>query len=150
MIKARFAHTNIVAHDWKRIAAFYTDVFGCTPVPPERKHRGEWLSSLVGVRDATIDGLHLRLPGCGEDGPTLEVFSYGASPDVSPPSADRPGFTHIAFLVEDVPAARDAVLAHGGSQLGELVTRTVPGAGELTVVYMRDPEGNIVEVQSWA
>jgi len=33
-ISARFVHANIVAQDWKRLADFYHQVFGCTPVPP--------------------------------------------------------------------------------------------------------------------
>ena len=30
----RYIHTNIVAKDWRRLADFYIQVFGCTPVPP--------------------------------------------------------------------------------------------------------------------
>jgi catechol-2,3-dioxygenase len=35
----RFAHTNLVARDWKALAAFYADVIGCEPLPPERESR---------------------------------------------------------------------------------------------------------------
>jgi len=28
---ARYVHTNLVALDWRRLAAFYVEVFGCWP-----------------------------------------------------------------------------------------------------------------------
>ena len=37
---ARFGHVNVTSTDWRRLAAFYTDVFGCELVPPERDIRG--------------------------------------------------------------------------------------------------------------
>jgi hypothetical protein len=33
--------------------------------------------------------------------------------------------------------------------VGEIVTREIPGAGRITFAYVRDPEGNIVELQRW-
>ena len=39
-------------------------------------------------------------------------------------AVNRPGFGHIAFLVDDVLAAREAVLAAGGQPVGEVVTLT--------------------------
>ena len=35
---------------------------------------------------------------------------------------NRPGFGHLAFAVDDVHAAREAVLDAGGSAVGEVVT----------------------------
>ena len=40
------------------------------------------------------------------------------------------------------------VLQHGGRKLGEIATGTVEGVGDLTFVYVTDPEGNIVELQA--
>ena len=65
------------------------------------------------------------------------------------PALNRPGFAHLAFAVDDVPAALEAVLAGGGSQHGALHTMAVPGAGEITLVYAADPEGNVIELQQW-
>jgi catechol 2,3-dioxygenase-like lactoylglutathione lyase family enzyme len=33
---ARFGHVNVTGRDWRRLAAFYTEVFGLELVPPER------------------------------------------------------------------------------------------------------------------
>jgi predicted enzyme related to lactoylglutathione lyase len=129
---ARFVHTNIIAQDWKRLARFYERVFGCMPVPPERHLAGEWLEAATGVPDARIRGIHLRLPGYGNEGPTLEIFQY------------------IAFAVDDVEAARKAVLDAGGGNVGEVVSVEIAKAGAITFVYLTDPEGNIIELQHWS
>ena len=108
-IKAKFVHLNVIARDWKKLAAFYQDVFGCTIVPPERDLSGQWIEDCTGVPGAKIRGAHLRLPGY-----------------------------------------RDAVLKAGGKHFGTLVSVDIPGAGKLTVVYVTDPEGNMIELQKWS
>jgi catechol 2,3-dioxygenase-like lactoylglutathione lyase family enzyme len=146
----KFVHTNLVAQDWKRLARFYKQVFGCTPVPPERDLAGQWLNEATGLPGAHIRGIHLRLPGYGDTGPTLEIFQYEPEENGLTPAANRPGFGHIAFAVGDVEAARQAVLAAGGGELGKVVSVEVAGAGAITFAYLTDPEGNIVEVQHWS
>lgn len=150
MIHARFAHTNIVADDWRRLASFYENVFGCIPLPPERSESGKWLEDGTGVAFAEISGMHLRLPGHGDRGPTLEIYQYGHARKRQETAANRLGLGHVAFEVEDVPTAREAVLAAGGHELGQIVTARIPGAGTITFVYVTDPEGNIIELQSWS
>ncbi len=140
----------MIAHDWKRAAKFYEQVFGCIPVPPERDQSGEWLERASGVPGAHLKGAHLRLPGCGPDGPTLEIFSYATVIPQEQPVPNRVGYGHLAFAVDDVGAALAAVIEHGGSRLGEAVTKDVPGVGTLRFTYARDPEGNILELQTWS
>jgi predicted enzyme related to lactoylglutathione lyase len=148
-LNARFVHTNLVAKDWRKLAQFYQQVFGCTPMLPERNLSGQWLDDCTGVPNAEIRGVHLRLPGYGDEGPTIEVFQYNHMAERSKTTINRPGFAHIAFAVDDVEAAREAVLAAGGGTYGELVHVEIAGAGEITVVYLTDPEGNIIELQRW-
>ena len=133
---ARFVHTNIVAHDWRRLADFYQRVFGCAPVPPERHLAGAWIEAATGVPGAEIHGAHLRLPGHGTQGPTLEIFQYNRTENGTKPAINRPGLAHIAFAVDDVEAARAAVLKAGGTAVGEVVNLDVPGAGKVTFVYV--------------
>ena len=73
---ARYVHTNLIARDWRALAAFYRSVFGCVDVPPERDYSGPGLEAGTGVSGAALRGIHLRLPGNGADGPTLEIFTY--------------------------------------------------------------------------
>lgn len=149
MSSARFGHVNLVAADWRRMVKFYTDVFGCTPTGSERDLRGETFERGTGLPGASLRGVHLRLPGHGESGPTLEIFSYEQNAANAPATPNRVGFGHIAFVVADVEATRKSVLAAGGSQHGEVVTTAANGR-KVTWVYMRDPEGNLVELQAWS
>ncbi len=145
----KYAHTNIVARDWRKLSAFYVNVFGCTEKPPRRALSGPWLDRATGLSRAQLEGVHLLLPGHGEDGPTLEIFSYRNMHASPPMMANHTGFTHIAFAVDDVRQTLQAAVESGGTTLGEITEREVAGVGVLTFVYFRDPEGNIVEIQSW-
>ncbi len=144
-----FAHVNIVARDWRRLVEFYVEVLGCESAPPERDLSGEFLERLTGITGAHVRGIHLLVPGQGPDGPTIEIFTYEQAEPQPVPPANRLGFTHIAFRVDDVTATLERLLAAGGSTVGELVETDVAGAGHLTAIYARDPEGNIVELQRW-
>ena len=148
-IEARYVHTNLVARDWRALAGFYQHVFGCVPVPPDRDLREPWLAAATGIPGARVRGAHLRMPGYGADGPTLEIFEYAPATDRPATAANRPGLGHLAFAVADVAAARDVVLAAGGGQLGDLIVTPIAGVGEITFVYVTDPEGNIIELQQW-
>lgn len=149
-ISAKFVHTNIVAMDWKNLAKFYQEVFACTPVPPQRDLSGKWLEEATGIPNAHIRGLHLRLPGHGPEGPTLEIFEYNLAVERAPIAVNRPGFAHIAFVVEDVEASLNAVRLAGGGAIGNVVSLAIPGVGTVTIVYATDPEGNIIELQTWS
>ncbi|UCB47465.1 MAG: VOC family protein [Spirochaetota bacterium] len=147
---AKFVHTNIVAKDYRALSSFYIKVFGCLPVPPERDLHSDWLSSATGIIGAKIQGVHLRLPGFGDSGPTLEIFQYSPIGDNPAKKLNRHGLAHIAFSVEDVETALEIVKSEGGGQVGELVTVDIHEAGKITFVYASDPEGNIIELQKWS
>ncbi len=148
-MSTRYVHTNLVARDWRRLRDFYVDVFGCTPHGPERDLSGAWLDASTGLKGARLRGQHLLLPGSGPDGPTLELFEYDATVAQSEPTADRLGFGHLAFRVDDVAEILSRLEAAGGTRLGALAETDVGGVGHLTVVYARDPEGNVLELQRW-
>lgn len=99
ILDAKYVHTNLIAYDWRKLAAFYEQVFGCGPLAPERNLYGEAFDRPTHLKDTRLHGVHLRLPGCGEDGPTLEIFEYGEMLSRMEPALNRPGFAHTAFLV---------------------------------------------------
>jgi catechol 2,3-dioxygenase-like lactoylglutathione lyase family enzyme len=142
----KFLHVNIIARDWKRLAEFYERVFGCTPVPPERDLSGQWIEDLTGVTGASIHGVHLRLPGLGNEGPTLEILQYSQEVERREPAINEPGYAHIALEVECIDFVRNAVTEEGGKLAGKMVTREIPGVRKVTLVYVRDPEGNLIEL----
>ena len=147
----RFAHTNIAARDWKVVADFYISVFDCKIKPPQRDLKGKWLDDAIGIKNARQVGIHLTLPGYEDtDAPTLEIFSYDEVVDNSPIMANYIGFTHIAFEVESVDAILEKALKYNATKLGKVIEKEVEGVGLLKFTYLRDPEGNIVEIQSWS
>jgi catechol 2,3-dioxygenase-like lactoylglutathione lyase family enzyme len=147
---ARFGHVNVTGRDWRALATFYGEVFGMVQVGPDRDVQGDDFDRATGLTGAHMTGAHLRLPGLGDDGPTLEIFQYEALQDGLPPAVDRPGWGHIAFQVPDVAAARDAFLAAGGDLLGDAVTMATRDGRHVTWCYVVDPAGNIVELQAWS
>lgn len=145
----KYAHTNIIASDWKKLAHFYIDVCDCEPVYPERDMSGLWIDQLTNTQGSRIQGIHLKLPGY-ENGPTLEIFSYQPGALRSEDSRiNQIGFGHIAFRVDDVDAAIKKVIEHNGKMYGEVVEKEIENVGRLTVAYARDIEGNIIEFQHW-
>jgi predicted enzyme related to lactoylglutathione lyase len=148
-LTVKFVHTNIVAKEWKKLAQFYIDVFGCTPKPPERHLVGKWLDQATGLDSAELRGIHLSLPGFEDNGPTLEIFTYTSMEDPCETFANRVGFSHIAFLVDDVDSVFKKAIRQGGQVLGKVTEKEISNVGHLTFVYLKDPEGNIVEIQSW-
>lgn len=150
MTKFKYSHTNLVASDWKKIAKFYIDVFGCVPVGPVRRLSGQAVADGTGLIEPEVEGVHLRLPGYEEGGPTLEVFQYRRCRDEPEKFANSRGFTHIAFEVSDLETACAKVIGAGGWLLGRLASQPVEGVGICTFVYVRDPDRNIIEIQGWA
>ena len=148
-VGTKYVHTNLVARDWRELGKFYVEVFGCKPKPPERDLKGGWVDNLTSLGAAHIQGMHLLMPGSGRNGPTLEIFQYNSRKRRVLPQTDQLGFGHIAFAVEDVGRTLKKIKEKGGGLVGKRISAEIEGVGRLDVVYARDPEGNIIEVQRW-
>ena len=148
-MRAKYVHTNLITKDWKKLSEFYIQVLGCTPVYPERDMKGDWLDQGTGIENVHIQGIHLRLPGYGNNGPTLEIFQYNRQMKGHSSPVNRPGFSHIAFEVDDVHKMSETVINNGGKKLGKIINVKIPDVGKIIWTYMRDPEGNIIELQHW-
>lgn len=145
----KFAHTNIISTNWKKLAGFYVKTFDCKIVPPIRKQSGAWLEKGTGLKNAKLEGAHLLLPGYGDSGPTLEIYQYEQIEEQGFVLPNQRGFGHIAFEVDSVEKVLQTLEINGGKAFGKITNRAVKGVGEITFVYARDPEGNLIELQSW-
>ncbi len=145
-----YSHTNLIARDAGKLIDFYKTALDCRSIGETRDLSGGWLDQLTGIPSAHIVGEHLVLPGYDEHGPTLEIFSYDHVQGAPSGAVNAAGFAHIAFAVDDVPAALERVLACGGGTVGDLVQKTYADGRTICVVYATDPEGNILELQSWS
>jgi catechol 2,3-dioxygenase-like lactoylglutathione lyase family enzyme len=147
-MSTKFYHAGIVAHEPERLARFYCEVFDCVPTGAKHDFSARPLGRGMGLEGAHIKGLNLLLPGHGEQGPVLEIFRLDEVTAAKHP-VDAAGIMHLAFSVDDVASTLERLQEAGGQALGEIVVLDVPGEGSATMVYARDPEGNIVEIQRW-
>ncbi len=140
----KFSHVSMVARDRDRLADFYKRVFGCEDRVERWRMSGGHISKGTGVPNAGIHAAWLSLPGV--EGPFLEIFQYEDFHDRPSPLVNQPGFGHLCFEVEDIHATSATVISEGGSPLGEITDLGSPQAPVLCV-YLRDPEGNILELE---
>lgn len=91
--------------------------------------RSARLDRATGLTNARLKGARLIFPGYGDDGPTLEIFTYDELIDTGSTMANHLGFTHIAFEVDDVPKTYEAALKHGGQSMGQVTEKEVPDIG---------------------
>jgi len=149
-IDFKYLHTNLTVRNIEKMKEFYVSVFGFSPVREIHMIEGEWIEKITKVGEGKIKYVHLKFPGFQSPGPELELIQY-LNPtkqyDITP---NTYGFGHLAFSVSDVKEALDLVTSAGGGSIGEIVTVEVPNRGLLTEVYATDPEGNIIELQSYA
>lgn len=145
----RYVHTNIIARDAGRLIEFYKQVLDCRSLGETRDLQGAWLDRLTGIEHAHIIGEHLALPGYEGGHPTLEIFSYDEMIPMDQHEIHRCGLAHLAFEVNDVEMVLAKILEAGGGQVGEMVYASYEDGRKAVFVYATDPEGNILELQSW-
>lgn len=140
----KFKHVSIAARDADRLATFYITVFGCRDCRPRRTLSGERVWRGNGLFHVDIYSIWLSLPGL--DGPFLELLQYADWVDRGPAAVNEAGCGHIAFEVEDIDVTYAEIIGGGGSALGQITDFGTAGA-PYRIVYMRDPEGNIIEIE---
>lgn len=137
----RFHHVKLLARDIERLVDFYQEALGCELLKPIRDVEDAAVSKAIGV-DGLLRLAQLSLPGQEEGGVLLEIYTIdGESDDWT----YRPGQGQICFVVDDVHSAAERVVGAGGSTLGEISDWVTP-AGTFRFVFLRDPEGNIIDV----
>jgi glyoxylase I family protein len=118
-------HIAVIATDYDRSKAFYTEVLGFTVLSEVyRAERNSWMGDLA------LNGEYL-----------LELFSF-PSPPQRGTGPESTGLRHLAFEVDDVAAALDE-LAGKGVRCEEL--RTDPHTGK-RMAFFFDPDGQPLEL----
>jgi catechol 2,3-dioxygenase-like lactoylglutathione lyase family enzyme len=136
-----FDHTSFTVADIERAVVFWRDVMGFA-VADLSLREGDWLGAVVGVSGARCRIAHLHGHGAH-----LEFIQYltPAGDDVTGPP-NRPGTAHLAFLVEDIEALAARMLEAGASKQGRIARCTSGPATGCLAVYLKDPNGIIVEL----
>lgn len=135
---------NLTARNADRLAAFYKDTFGLTERRPPKRLSGEVVSRGNGLPNCDIYAIWLNFNG--DTGSFLEIMQYHKTVHRPTPAVNEPGFAHLAFEVRDLAQSVEKLLRCGGSLQGE-ITNFGTDKAPLLVVYVRDPEGNILELE---
>lgn len=140
----KLKHVSIAARNADRLAAFYCEIFGYAVSRPRRTLSGERVWRGNGLANVSIESVWLSLGSA--EAPILELLQYEVWQDRTLPAVNEPGYGHMAFEVEDIALTHDRVIANGGSAIGE-ITNFGTSVAPYRIVYMRDPEGNILEIE---
>jgi glyoxylase I family protein len=132
----RFDHVSFTVGELQRSVEFYGR-FGYEQI---RRLRARGIKPGEGrLAEVDVDIVWLRR----SDGwPTLEFVKYLDEPVEPAPPNSRIGAAHLCFGVSDLRAAHDELAAEGVEFLSE--PRVDPQG--TAWVYMRDPDGNTVEL----
>lgn len=139
---AGFVHTGVVVEDLPRMVEFFTTLgLDCGNAFTVE---GLWLDRILDLPGARVEGVMVSLPD-GTD--TLELVKFHApagdtGPEAEPAPANRPGIRHVAYLVEELDAVLERMARAGWSPVGEVIDYE----GQFLLVYLRGPEGLIVEL----
>jgi catechol 2,3-dioxygenase-like lactoylglutathione lyase family enzyme len=135
-------HTSFTVSNLERSIGFLRDCLGFELVSKAPRDAA-LVSHITGVEGAEVMIAFLKAPGH-----TLELIEYRA-PAARRAVKSRPcdsGFAHIAFNVDDVPAAVDAVKHYGVKPIAApIAIDQGPNKGR-KVVYLRDWDGITIEL----
>ncbi|WP_371810452.1 VOC family protein [Ruegeria sp. HKCCD8929] len=135
---------SLTARDADELSAFYRGAFGFVDLRPPRRLSGDVVSRGNGLPNSDIYSLWLNLPDHHE--PFLEIMEYAETVSRPIPAVNEPGYGHLAFEVLDLIKTIERALRLGGSLLGDVSNFGTEEQPHL-IVYIRDPEGNILELE---
>jgi catechol 2,3-dioxygenase-like lactoylglutathione lyase family enzyme len=135
-------HTGFTVTNIERSLAFWRDVLGFE-LSHRAHHTGDLASEVTGVPGADISLAVLKAPGH-----KIELLEYHAPPERKRINL-RPcdvGSVHVALTVDNLDPVLNTIIASGWRAAGKPQTlKTGPNAGR-RVVYVRDPDGTIIEL----
>lgn len=136
----RFDHVGVVVDDLELVTKFFADLgFECGD--PMRLE-GAWIGQVVGLEGVELDMVSVSAPdGSGR----LELTRFRRPVDPAPaqsPPANRLGFRHIAYEVDDIDGVVERLRANGLDTVGEIVNYE----DVYRLCYVAGPESLIVEL----
>jgi catechol 2,3-dioxygenase-like lactoylglutathione lyase family enzyme len=136
----RMEHIGIVVDDLAAATGFFVELG--LELQGEASVEGPSVDRINGLEGVRADVAMLQAPNGDVQ---LELAKYNSPPfqgENKPPPANAPGIRHILFVVEDIHAMVDGLLARGNELVGELENYE----DSYWLCYVRGPEGIIVEL----
>lgn len=136
-------HTGITVSNLERSLAFWRDVLGFE-LSHQTHQAGELAAQITGVPGAELSLAVVKAPGH-----KIELLEYHAPNDSKKTNPLQPcdvGFVHVALTVDNLDAVLERIAVSGWRAAGKPQTLTSgPNAGK-RVIYVRDPDGNTIEL----
>ena len=129
-------HVGVTVSDLDRAVDFYVETFDLDVVS-EFSVGDDAFAEAVAVEGASAEFAHLDAGDA-----IVELVSYDPAVDpAETPELNRPGATHLGLTVDDVEAFHADLAA-------DVETLSPPRTTDsgTTVLFVRDPEGNLIEV----
>lgn len=150
--RPRLAHAAITVPDLDAALAWYAEALGLRPLPGRVESSVAERPRLRPVLDQIYDDSceSFRVAFLADGGSVaLELFEFDRGrawerPDRWP--YERAGLSHVGFLVDDVDAAAEAIVAAGGTRRSR--TLSAGGEGDWLFCFCEDPYGTVLELQS--
>ena len=135
-----WVHSSLSVDDFQAAIDFFKEAFGFEVLFKE-EGMDRQIESIAGTKGLVCDLVMMRNALSGH---VLELIEF--KPPLGLPKGDnrpfRPGASHVAFVVEDLAAAKSAVEALGATTLGD-VTSFEEGPS----IYCRVPGGAFIELE---
>jgi catechol 2,3-dioxygenase-like lactoylglutathione lyase family enzyme len=136
-------HVSITVSDLDRSLTFYRDLLGLREI---ERHRldGDGISTMAGKEGVVLQVV--RLAAAQTPGILLDLQQYVAPPgSVSDAQLGDVGHSHVCFGIDGIDDACAELRARGTELVSEPVSFELE-SGVLKVVFLKDPDGNVLEL----
>jgi catechol 2,3-dioxygenase-like lactoylglutathione lyase family enzyme len=136
-------HIAVTVSDTERALAFYVGQLGFVQVEQHQLPESS-ISPVFGLTGAS--GQSTRLIAPDSPGVLIDLMEiYEPQPTTAIPQLGSVGACHMALTVADLAASVAELKAAGVDFISEPVTFALT-EGSVTVCFMRDPDGNFIEI----
>lgn len=137
-------HTSYTVANTERSIEFYRDILGFELIINRPEVNLEYFRAIIGFPDAVVHNAVFRIPGSDH---LLELNGYkhptGIPQDLTP---NNPGSGHICYYVDDLRAMFAQLKEAGAQFISEPVYLDQgPNKGGWAL-YMKDPDGIVIEL----
>jgi glyoxylase I family protein len=139
-----YHHTVLLVSDFDRALRFYCDTLGFELVTRDDDRRGPFLDQMFNV-----EGVVIKLALVRGGGEILEIIEPVAPPQIveHDGSDKRYGIARVGFEVDGIEQLVADLSAKGVEFISDIVDMTVGHYAGGKVVFFRDPDGILLELQ---
>lgn len=146
MGKSSFLHIGMTVSDISKTVSFYQKYFGFD-LGDEGVFPPEFIAAKPMLYKQPEGSYSKYAFLTSPDGVTFELFQFVPLAGAEQPVWNRPGYHHICLKVESCQAVYEQMCADGLEDSYYFPPDNMDPAGEHHWVFLRDPDGNMIELQ---